>query len=196
LLLAWYRAMARRRGLITLSQMCLALIAFGLLFFASALVITIPERLANLAELQPMRYLHLTYVLFLIFTGGFLAENVFRTKAWRWLVFFGPLAMGMWYAQRQIFTSTMHLEVPWREPRNEWVKAFLWIRDNTPKDAFFALDPEHMHLPEEDEHGFRAIAERSRLADHVKDAGAVTMFPRGADAWREQVRAQRGWNDF
>jgi len=50
----------------------------------------------------------------------------------------------------------------------------------------------------DDQHGFRAIAERSRLADDVKDSGAVTMFPNltAADHWLEQVASQRGWQHF
>jgi len=32
-------------------------------------------------------------------------------------------------------------------------------------------------MTKDDQHGFRAIAERSRLADAVKDSGAATMFP-------------------
>jgi hypothetical protein len=53
-----------------------------------------------------------------------------------------------------------------------------------------------MSLPGEDQHGFRAIAERSMLADNVKDTGAVTMFPAMAETWREQVKAQSGWDRF
>ena len=41
----------------------------------------------------------------------------------------------------------------------------------------FALDPRYMALPGEDQHGFRVIAQRSALADAVKDSGAATMFP-------------------
>jgi hypothetical protein len=58
------------------------------------------------------------------------------------------------------------------------------------------MDPEYMALPGEDQHGFRAIAERSRLADEVKDSGAVTMFPALANEWRYQVQAERGWRNF
>jgi hypothetical protein len=63
-------------------------------------------------------------------------------------------------------------------------------------DAYFALDPETMSLPGEDQHGFRAIAERSMLADNVKDTGAVTMFPAMAETWLTQVQAQAGWRNF
>ena len=43
---------------------------------------------------------------------------------------------------------------------------------------------------------FRAIAERSMLADAVKDSGAVTMFPAIAETWLDQVKAQQGWEKF
>jgi len=53
-----------------------------------------------------------------------------------------------------------------------------------------------MQMPDEDQHGFRAIAQRSLLADNVKDSGAVSMFPALAEKWQEQVGAQRGWKKF
>ena len=104
----------------------------------------------------------------------------------------------MWCVQRLLFPATPHVEWPGAAARNDWVDAFLWIRGNTPVDAVFALDPEHMALAGEDQHGFRLIAERSRLADAVKDSGAATMFPHRAlpEHWREQVRAQAGWKSF
>jgi len=53
-----------------------------------------------------------------------------------------------------------------------------------------------MSLPGEDQHGFRAIAERSMLADAVKDSGAASMFPALAVDWKEQVGAQGNWENF
>ncbi len=53
-----------------------------------------------------------------------------------------------------------------------------------------------MQMPGEDQHGFRAIAQRSLLADNVKDSGAVSMFPALAEKWQEQVVAQHGWKTF
>jgi hypothetical protein len=79
---------------------------------------------------------------------------------------------------------------------NPWVQTFDWIRDNTPVDAYFALDPQHMGVPGEDQHGFRAIAERSMLADALKDSGAASMFPQLSETWLQQVRAQQRWNTF
>jgi hypothetical protein len=177
-------------------RLCVASLVFGFVFFIAGLIITIPARLANFAELQPMRNLHLLYIIMLVLGGGLLARFVLKEKVWRWLVLFLPLCAVMFFVQRQTFPDTAHLEVPWTQSRNEWVRAFRWIRQNTPVDAYFALDPETMSLPGEDQHGFRAIAERSMLADNVKDTGAVTMFPAMAETWKEQVQAQAGWLHF
>jgi hypothetical protein len=53
-----------------------------------------------------------------------------------------------------------------------------------------------MLLPGEDMHGFRAIAERSMLADAVKDSGAVSLFPGLAAEWKAQVQSAHGWKQF
>ncbi|MGE5206653.1 MAG: hypothetical protein ACM3PW_13635 [Chlamydiota bacterium] len=192
----WFGGIARRHGQRVLERLCSAFILFELLFFAAALVITIPPQLSNLAELQPMRALHLVFIFLFVFTGGLLAEWVLRDKLWRWLALFAPLCLGMWYAQRQLFPATPHLELPWTRDTNQWVQTFDWIRNNTPVDAYFALDPQHMGLRGEDQHGFRAIAQRSMLADALKDSGAASMFPQLAEPWQRQVRAEQGWNSF
>jgi len=69
-------------------------------------------------------------------------------------------------------------------------------RGHTPKSAVFGIDPDYMLLPGEDQHGFRAVAERSVLADEVKDSGAVSLFPQLASHWKDQVRAESGWETF
>jgi hypothetical protein len=40
------------------------------------------------------------------------------------------------------------------------------------------------------------VAERSVLADAVKDSGAVSLFPRLAEHWDRQVRILGEWNHF
>jgi hypothetical protein len=196
LLLEWFGRIARQQQLALLERLCRVTTLFGLTFFVAALILTIPERFANLAELQPMRCLQLVYILLFIFAGGLLAQFVLQREAWRWLLLFAPICAGMCYAQRQLFPATAHVEWPGVPPRNPWVQAFVWVRNQTPPDAFFALDPNHLRVPGEDQQGFRAIAERSRLADRVKDSGVVSMFPRLAETWRNQVRALDGWKDF
>lgn len=197
LALLWsIRFIARRQNLPVLEKMSTALVIFGLLFFAVALVITIPERFRTLAELQPMRSLHLLYILFFIFAGGLIADWVLKNHFWRWVALFLPLCCAMGYAERRLFPATPHIEWPGSEPGNDWIRAFLWVRSNSPSEAYFALDPDHMALRGEDQHGFRALAERSRLADNVKDSGAVTMFPALAETWREQIQAEQDWKNF
>lgn len=196
LLLWWFGRLARRHSQPVRQRLCSALILFELLFFAAALVITIPPQLANLAELQPMRALHLVYIFLFVIGGGLLGEWVLRDRVWRWLVLFVPLCMGMSYAQLQLFPASPHLEMPWTKNNNQWVQTFLWIRNNTPIDAYFALDPRHMALPGEDQEGFRALARRSMLADDIKDSGAASMFPQLAPEWQRQVEAEQGWNSF
>jgi hypothetical protein len=195
-LLWWFQRIAREYGLSRLDVMCRTLVTFALLFFTVALVVTIPPQLASLAELQPMRSLHLVYILLFLFAGGLLGRFVLKLHYWRWAVLFLPLCLGMFYAQRQLFPATPHIEWPGISPRNDWVQAFVWIRQHTPKDAYFALPPDYVELPSEDQHGFRAIADRSMLADRLKDAGAVSMFPALGDLWQRQVQAQSGWKDF
>jgi len=102
----------------------------------------------------------------------------------------------MFLAQRALFPASAHVEWPGVAPRNPWAQAFIWVRNNTLTDAIFALDPYHMEIPGEDENGFRAIAERSMLADAVKDSGAVSMFPTMAETWLQQVQAQSDWKKF
>jgi hypothetical protein len=200
LLILWFLGReARRRGRRTEEALCRTSVIFGVVFFAAALAITIPPQCARFAELQPMRCLHLVYILLFAISGGWLAEWTLGSSRNLQITLFAGLAAlngGMFYAQRQLFPATRHIEWPGRNPENAWVEAFIWAGDHTPTDAYFALDPDHMRLPGEDQHGFRAIAERSMLADRVKDSGAVTMFPALAETWSEQVQSQEGWSHF
>jgi hypothetical protein len=189
--IARYGQARGRREMAALSR---ALVVFGLVSFAAALLLSIP-RLAGLAELQPMRSLHLIFILLFVLLGGMLAESVLKSHVWRWVALLAPICLGMFLAQRQLFPATAHLELPGRSPSNAWVQAFDWIRTHTPPDAIFAMDPDYMNLEGEDEHGFRVAAERSSLAN-IHDKGAVSMFPALARDWYEQDRAQQGWREF
>jgi hypothetical protein len=64
--------------------------------------------------------------------------------------------------------------------------------------GIFALNPEYLRMPGEDYQGFRGLAERSMVADAVRDPGVVTYFPTSAIAehWKEQANAQQGWANF
>jgi hypothetical protein len=191
-----FSRIARSRELRNLDLLCCALIVYQLVYLVLALATSVPARFEDLARLQLMRSLYILYILMSLFAGGFLGEYVLKHRAWRWIVLFVPLCAGMFSAQRQLFPASAHVEWPGAKPRNSWVQAFQWGRDNTPTDAIFALDPTHMSIAGEDANGFRAIAQRSMLADAIKDSGAVTMFPPMAEEWLRQVQAQSDWKTF
>lgn len=195
-ILWWFARLARLRQWRNLELLCRALIPYQLICTVAALALSIPARLEGLARIQPLRSLYLLYILLFLFGGGFAAEYILKGRVWRWLVLFVPLCAGMFIAQRALFPASAHIEWPGATPRNPWAQAFVWIRENTAPNAIFALDPFHMQIPGEDSNGFRAIAQRSMLADAVKDSGAVSMFPLMADEWLKQVQAQSGWRNF
>lgn len=192
----WFGRIARHTRMLSVQRLCNALLIYQGIYVAAALIVSVPPRFESLARLQPMRSLYLTYVLFFLIAGGLLGEFILKNRVWRWLILFVPLCAGMFFAQRALFPGSAHIEWPGAAPKNQWVQAFQWIRNNTPVDAVFALDPYHMDIAGEDEDGFRAVAERSMLADAVKDSGAVTMFPPNAEEWLRQVQAEEGWHKF
>jgi hypothetical protein len=196
LLFWWFGRMARARGSRRLDLLCRAFIIYDLIYFVMALVFDLPARFESLARLQPLRSLHLLYMAMFVVMGGFIAEYILQNRVWRWLALFIPLSAAMFAAQLALFPASAHVEWPGVTPRNQWAQAFVWIRQNTPVDAVFALDPEYMHIPGEDEIGFRCLGQRSRLADANKDNGVVSMFPPLAEKWLEQVKAQSPWKSF
>ena len=176
--------------------LCRRLFCYGSFCFVVALIVTIPHRLERLTPYQPMRGFHLLYFLLFLLIGGLVFERVLRARVWLYGLLLAATACGMFYAQRQLFPGTRHIEWPGADTGNRWVRAFVWIRENTPRDAYFAIDPRYMQRPGEDEHGFRAFAERSVLADWDKDPGVVCLFPAIAGRWQEQVHAQEGFEKF
>jgi hypothetical protein len=53
-----------------------------------------------------------------------------------------------------------------------------------------------MAAPGEDYHSFRALAERSMMADNIKDPAMVAQIPELAPVWARQVAAAKGWSRF
>jgi hypothetical protein len=187
---------ARARGEVRLARFALAVFAYSVFQQIVAMAMLAPDRLVRLTPLQPMRYLQLVYYFMALIAGGLLGRYVLKAKAWRWAAFLLVANGGMLAAQCAEYNASQHLEWPGRPPANPWLGAFAWIRANTPVDAYFALDPHYLEAQGEDYHAFRALAERSRLADAVKDAAAVTQVPELGDLWARQVDAQEGWRSF
>lgn len=197
LALLWWFSSAKIRGATPQFRIVArTLVPFGVAFTVTAIILNSAARLENFTRLQPMRSFHILYVVFFLLLGGLLGEYLLARRVWRWLALFLPLAASMWYLQQSSFSHSPHIEWPGASSANPWTSAFLWIRYNTPQDAVFALDPDYMGIPEDDQHGFRAVAERSSLADRLKDSGVVSLFPQLAEDWDSQVTAQAGLDHF
>jgi hypothetical protein len=197
LLLFWLLwRIASKRGETKLARLSLAIFAYGLFQQIVALAVLGIPSLVRLTPMQPMRFLHLIYVFLCLIGGGLMGKYLLKTKVWRWAVFLVVANGGMFFAQRQLFAGTDHLELPARATSNPWLQTFEWIRTNTPEDAYFALDPQTMAAPGEDYHSFRALAERSMLSDAIKDTAVVTQVPSLATVWRDQQAALAGWDHF
>jgi len=187
---------ARRKGLAVASAVAKRTAWFAAMGFVAGVVITIPPQMERLTPYQPLRTLHLTYIVMTLLAGGLLGEYVLKDKLWRWAVLLLPIAAGMSYAQWQSFPDSHHIEWPGRATGNDWVEAFKWVKANTPVDAYFVLDPHYMDREGEDFHGFRGLAERSQMADWEKDSGVVLLFPALVTRWYREVHTLDNWDHF
>jgi hypothetical protein len=187
---------ARRQESPILARFALAVLIYGVFQQILAMVILWPAALVRLMPLQPMRSLHLVYFFLVLTAGCLLGKFVLKRVVWRWAAFLLVANGSMFASQRVEFSASQHLEMPSRPPANSWLEAFAWVRTNTPENAYFALDPHYLEAPGEDYHSFRALAERSQLADAVKDASVVTMVPELGPEWERQTEATQGWTDF
>lgn len=192
--LLWRVAMKRSEKV--LARFSLAVFLFGFFQFSVALFFESTPALIRFLPLQPMRFLHLIYFFLVLVGGGLLGKFVLKTTPWRWALFLLVINGAMFYAQRELFSESPHLELPQQPTDNAWLQAFDWIRQHTPTDAYFALGAGYMGEPDEDYHSFRALAERSQLADANKDTAVVGQVPQLAPAWDRQVAAQVGWQSF
>ncbi len=193
---AWLRSAAQRRDETTLAQLSSTIVVYSSLQLAVAMVLLLPGAPAWFVQLEPMRFLHLTYLLTALLGAAAFGRWWLGHSPWRWLLVFLPLSATMILDQQQEFAGSPHIEWPGAHPGNAWLQAFAWVRSNTPVDAYFALDPLYTELPEEGTHSFRALAERSMLADAVKDRGVVTHVPHLAERWVRETDARAGWSRF
>jgi hypothetical protein len=197
LLLFWLLwRMAQKRGETMLARFAAAALIYGVIQQVLAMAMIWPASLVRLTPLQPMRFLHLLYFVMVMMAGCLLGQFALKRSAWRWAVFLLVANGGMYASQRAEFAASPHLEMPGRQSSNAWLQAFAWVRTNTPDNAYFALDPHYTEAPGEDYHSFLALAERSQLADAVKDAAVATMVPELGPVWARQVEAAAGWRDF
>ena len=151
----------------------------------------------TIARLQPLRAFQIVYELMILLLGAWLGRTLLQQHVWRWVLLLAGMGVLFFAIQRQTYPSSSHIEWPWgasaATPRNPWEQAFLWARDQTPKDALFALDAHYItQAPHEDAQCFRAIAQRSALPDYSKDGGEAAITPALADAWLAGQTAQTG----
>jgi hypothetical protein len=192
--LLWRIALTRRET--NLARFALAVFSYGVFHLAVAMIILKTPALVRITPMQPMRFLHLIYFFLTLVGGCLFGRHLLKASIWRWSLFLLVINAGMFAAQRHQFSSTQHLELPGMQPGNPWLQSFAWIRENTATSAYFAMDPNYLAAPGEDYHSFRALAERSQLADMVKDPSVVTQVPELGSAWERQVDAVGRWQNF
>jgi hypothetical protein len=179
-----------------MANFALAIFSYGVFQQLVAMIVLKSPALVRLTPMQPMRFLHLIYCFLVLIAGCLIGKYLLKASAWRWAIFLLVINAGMFASQRVLFSGSEHLELPGRQTANPWLQSFAWIRTNTPVNAYFAMDPYYLAAPQEDYHSFRALAERSQLADMVKDTSVVTQVPELGPAWERQVDATAGWQNF
>jgi hypothetical protein len=191
--LHWINVIARRRELPVVQHLSRHIVISGIIGIVGAVLITTIPAFQRLIPAEPMRTLHLVYFLLVFLGGGLLGQTILQNQPLRWFVFLCSISAVFFIGNKIVYSSSPYIEVPGRLARNPWVVAFDWIRQNTPNDAYFALDPHYMTHPGEDHHGFRAFAERSVLADWVKDRSVSALDPQLAYRRLEEESDTNNW---
>ncbi|MEP6914165.1 MAG: hypothetical protein ABJC89_00905 [Acidobacteriota bacterium] len=192
-LLAYCAWDSRRRGAARLATVTALLGVSGALGVLVALALTVfPSRRL---PFQPMRELHIVYFVTLLSVGAWIEQRLLRGRLHYRLLFFVPLATAVVLAQPS-FPSSPHVEWPGRPPSNGWADAFEWSRQHTPVDALFALDPFYLRRTTADTHSFRALAQRSMLAEAVHDLSPAAMSPALGARWMAESKDLAAWQRF
>jgi hypothetical protein len=167
-----------------------ASIVLGIIATLTALLFAHEDYATHLvARLQPLRIFLLMYAVMTLLLGATLAQILHDTRL-RVLLLLGLCAI-MFFVQRNTFPSSPHIELPNRANHNPWVQAFLWARNNTPRDALFALDAKYVNEDGEDAQTFRAWSLRSAIPDYSKDGGEASITPALASTWLKASNAQK-----
>ena len=178
------------------ARLSMALLPFGIFPILVAILFSTSRNFDSVARLQPLRVFHLITLLLMLFLGGLIGEYLDRKRIALVVLLILGAASGLFAASRQTYPQTAQIEFPFLAPSDPWMRTLYWVRNNTPQDAVFALDDNYLRDPQVASHGFRAISERASLADNVKDAGAVSIFPALAEEWKQQSLATKGLNNF
>jgi hypothetical protein len=195
--MAWFWKGKLRAVTPEFKRLSLALIPFGIVAILTAALLSSSHVMDMFVRLQPLRCFHLITFIFVLSIGGVVGEYAAKNRPWVLAVIMLPLAIGMFYVNRQTYSYSPHIEWPWlKTSTNPWVNALLWVRENTPTDAVFAVDSRYFKEVGVDVHGFRTLSERAALPDYYKDGGVVAMFPSLAVEWKQMSNATYGLNHF
>ncbi len=195
-ILTWFWRGKLRGTRPAFEQLSFLMIPFGLISIAVAIVLASSPSFEMFARLQPLRTFHLITIVFVLLFAGVLGEYLAARRPWIIAGLVLPLAFGMFLIGRATYPNSPHIELPGMATTNPWLNTLRWIRNNTPENAVFAVDARYFKDPPTDVHGFRAIAERSSLADYYKDSGVVSLFPDLAPEWKQMSDATQGLNHF
>ncbi len=195
-ILAWFWKSKLRGTRSGFARLSFAMLPFGMVSIAAGIFLASSPSLDTFARLQPLRTFHLITIVLVLLLSGVAGEYLARNRSWAIVAMALPLAVGMFFVARATYPESPHIEWPSSTSSNAWVNTLLWVRENTPKDAVFAVDSRYFVDAGTDVHGFRAISERSTLADYFKDGGVVSLFPGLADEWKAMSNATYGLNHF
>ena len=192
----WFSRSRLRNTRPAFARLSMAVLPFGIVPILIALFLSSSHRFDSFARLQPLRVYHLITLLLILLLGGVLGEYLSGKRIWIMVGILLAASAGLFASARMTYPNSPQIECPGVAASNPWVRTLYWIRSNTPQNAVFALDAHYLSDPVSDLHGFRAISERSSLADYVKDGGAVSIFPALAENWKQQSTATTGLNHF
>ncbi len=176
-ILAWFWRRRLRGTLPGFSQLSFAMLPFGFLSIGAGIFLSSSPSLDMFARLQPLRTFHLITIVLVLLLSGIVGEYLAKDKPWITACIALPLAVGMFFVARATYPASPQIELPSQTSSNAWINTLLWVRNNTPKTAVFAVDSRYFMDAGTDVHGFRSISERSALADYFKDGGVVSLFP-------------------
>jgi hypothetical protein len=195
-ILAWFWRSNLRGTKPSFARLSFAMLPFGLVSIAAGLFLASSPSLDMFARLQPLRTFHLITLVLVLLLSGVIGEFLSRDRPWVTAVLALSLAGGMFVVACETYPNSDRIELPSQSSSNAWVNTLLWVRNNTPENAVFAVDSRYFMDAGIDVHGFRAIAERSALADYFKDSGVVSLFPGLAEEWKQMSNATYGLNHF
>ena len=195
-ILAWFWKTSLRGTKPAFASLSFAMLPFGLFSIGVAAFLASSPSFDMFARLQPLRTFHIITLVLVLLLAGVIGEYLARDRRWVPALLAVPLAIGMFFVARATYPNSPQIEIPARSSSNAWVNTLLWVRNNTPQDAVFAVDSRYFMDPDIDVHGFRAISERSALADYFKDGGVVSLFPGLAPEWKQMSNATYGLNHF